>query len=132
MLCDGKLSLGWREYIYADNHCILGQKVLNQLRPLDKAEIARVEILLVSHIKYLLDTIDTIEVEVIYHVALGGTILINQRKCRTCHRISRAQMLHNCADKCGFTGTHSATKRHHIAAIKRFYNRLGNLFQSIK
>lgn len=132
MLCDGKLSLRWRENLDADNHCILGQKVFNQLWPLYKAKVSRIEILLITHIEDLLDAVDAIKVEVVDRLTLGSVVLVDECEGWTCDGIGRAEMLHNCANKCGFAGTHRATKRHNIATVERLYNRLGNLFQTIK
>jgi hypothetical protein len=80
------LSVACRD---AHNHSIVGDKRLNLLRPLHQAQIARIEILLISQVEDLLNTVDTIEVEVV-DAALRTLILIDQSKRWSCNGIFSA------------------------------------------
>ena len=67
------------QLLYPHAHRIFGQKLLYQLGPLYEAQCSAVEILLVSHVVDLLQTLYPVEVEVVDRLRRDSWQVIGER-----------------------------------------------------
>ena len=63
------------------------QQRFNHFRPFDKAEVATVEIILITDVVGLLQFLNAIEIKMIHRLAFLGDILIDDGKSRAVHLI---------------------------------------------
>ena len=62
-------------FLHGDGHlgAILRQQVFYEFRPLQETEVAAIEVILVTHIVYLINLLDAVEIEVIDRVAIASS-----------------------------------------------------------
>jgi len=109
------------------------QQGLNPVSPLDQTVFSCIEIFFGANIQSLVDTFQSIEVEMINDPFFQAIVMVNDRKCRTGNGINDFPFSAQTRDQSGFTAPHRSIKTDDVAFDSFFQkvNRLIDLIQMI-
>ena len=90
-----------------DFYSIARQKFFYQFRPFDEAEGTAIEIILISHVVYFVQFLDTIEIKMVNKfTGFIRTVFVDNGKSWRVDDICYPQLFAYSFDKCCFTGSH--------------------------
>ena len=106
---DGARAVGL--LFYRHFHGIAGQEVFHQFGPLDEAERAAVEIVLVAHVVDFFQALYAVKVEVVDELARGvGAVFVDNAEGGRVDHVGHAECLADGFDEGGLSGSHLAVE----------------------